>query len=245
LIITSEKETIMKQQKVFLGVIMIITSTLVGARAMAQERRSPPNVRINVTEEEKAAQRRIEARRPGEHRQSLNVLIGNWTTTWKNWQKPGSEPDVSGGTTRFTWGPGRRYVQGNFAGTLKGVGPGKQGPPHDIPFRGVFTLEYDTTAFQYTSSWTNSLEPSKVSSRGIARANAAARINSMELRGTCQCQAGGGEVAFRSVIDISNPGRIVEEGFTFDESGREFKATEIIYTRVKPQGVRRSVRTKM
>lgn len=236
----------MKKQKVLLGVIVIITSTLVGAGAMAQDARTAQSTaQINVTEQEKAAQRLIESKRPGEHRKSLSVLIGNWTTTWKIWQKPESEPDVSNGTTRFTWGRNGKYVQGNFAGMLKGRSPGKPGPPHDIPYRGVFTLEYDSSALQYTSTWTNSLEPSKVSSRGIARANAASRISSMELRGTCECQTGGVEVAFRSVIDISNPDRIVEEGFTFDTQGKEYKAMEVIYTRIKSPQLRGPARTKM
>jgi hypothetical protein len=224
----------MKLKKVFFGVMIVITSTLVGVGARAQEARTAQSTaQITVTDQEKAAQRLIESRRPGEHRRSLNVLIGNWTTTWKTWQKPDSEADISSGTTTFTWGRGRRYVQGNFAGTLKGRVPGKQGPPHEIPYRGVFTLEYDTTGLQYTSTWTNSLEPSKVNAIGIAKANAAARISSVELRGTCECQTGGVEVAFRSVMDISNPDRVIEEGFTFDEKGREFKATEITYIRVK------------
>jgi hypothetical protein len=234
----------MKQQKVFFGVMMVITFTLVGAGAMAQQTRpAQSTAQIQVTEQEKASQRLIESRRPGEHRRSLDVLIGNWTTTWKIWQKPGAEPDVTNGRTRFTWGPKRRFVQGNFSGTLKGAVAGKQGPPHDFPFTGVFTLEYDTTALQYKSTWTNSVERSKVNSNGIARANAAFRISSVELRGFCECQAGGGELAFRSVIDISNPNRVTEEGFTFDAQGKEFKATEITYTRIGSRPTRVAQRT--
>jgi hypothetical protein len=234
----------MKQQKMFFGVIVIITSALVGTGAVAQQARpAQSTAQINVTDQEKAAQRLIQSRRPGEHRRSLSVLIGNWKTTWKIWQKPGSEPDLSSGTTRFTWGRNRRYVQGNFAGAVKGAVAGRQGPPHDIPYTGVFTLEYDQSALQYTSTWTNSLEPTKINSNGIAMATAAARINKIELRGTCECQTGGVEQAFRSVMDISNPDRIIEEGFTFDSGGREFKATEVIYTRIKTPPTSRAPRT--
>src|SRR3989338_2227949 len=57
---------------------------------------------------------------PNENHQVLASMVGSWDHSVKWWKAPGTEPDVSTGTTESRWILGGRFVEGAVTGTMMG-----------------------------------------------------------------------------------------------------------------------------
>lgn len=170
--------------------------------------------------ETERARRWLAYNRPGEAHARMAAFVGAWDTTWSVWDSPGAAPDVARGTATFEWLNSRRYVRGNFRGTVIGRSYDAQ-----------LTIGFDAFREQYVAMWTNSMETAPMVYRGGARI-AGARLEGIELRGKGDdCVHGRFDLDYRAVFAIERDGTIRETVYGPDQAGREFRTAEIVYRR--------------
>lgn len=175
-------------------------------------------------EKQRLIQQALKANEPGEHHQRLNAFVGSWATVWRVWHEPNSKPaDEAKGTARFAWIHNKRFLRGSYNGT--GM------------MRRAYTSElllgYNNRHGHYEATWANSFETATTSYAGQPNLNAAGRFTGFTLTGKADdCPTGRKDVTYRSVFTFASNDRIVEEVFGPDVNGREFKVTEVTYTRL-------------
>jgi len=154
---------------------------------------------------------------PNENHKLLDAFVGDWDYTVKWWMAPGTEPEVSTGTTSIKWIMGGRFLKEKAVGTSMGQ-----------PFEGMGIMGYDNEKKKYESVWIDNMGTGMAKDTGIYDP-ATKTINE---EGTFSCPMEG-DKTYRSVTKIP-----VNDSFTFewymnDKDEKEYRAMEITYTRKK------------
>lgn len=160
-----------------------------------------------------------EAGRPGPAHERLQPFVGEWTAKSWMWMKPGDQPQESSGASRFSWVLDGRFLQQNFSGDWAGK-----------TFQGLGYVGYDNIKKEYTNLWMDSMSTSQASARGTYDA----ATNTLKDQGTFSCPITGiKDRWFRSEWKLPEGNVSRYTMYNKDETGKEFKAMEIVYTRVK------------
>ena len=156
---------------------------------------------------------------PNENHKALEPLVGQWKSSVKFWMSAGAPPEVSEGTSENRWIMGGRFVQQDF----KGMSMGR-------PFEGLGITGYDTIRGEYTSIWLDNMATGIMV--GSAQFDAAAKT--LTENGTMSCPLTMEKNrSIRSVWKIADNDHNTYEAFMNDKDGKEYKAMEIGYERVK------------
>jgi hypothetical protein len=156
---------------------------------------------------------------PGVHHEPLAASAGRWTSTVKSWMKPGDPPMESKGTSENTMVLSGRYMQQTFKGDMNGM-----------PFEGIGYTGYDTIRGEYQSVWMDSM----VTGMMIGAGQSDTATKTIKQTGTFSCPMTGEKAMWYrtewKMIDNDN------QTFTMyakGPDGKEVKAMEIVYKRVK------------
>ena len=161
----------------------------------------------------------ITASTPGEEHKVLQQSVGSWNTTTTMWMKPGDSPTVSHGTSQFEAIYGGRYIRQN----VKGMAMGQ-------PFEGMGINGYDNVKKQYTSIWLDNMGTAITSGTGQFNKDQNAIVD----EGSMSCpMTPSGTRSYRAVWALPKNDSFKYEMYGPDESGKEYKMMEIVYTRTK------------
>lgn len=156
---------------------------------------------------------------PGAEHARLATLAGRWNAAMTMWMRPGDAPQASKGTTRFEPIFGGRYLKQELSADWAGQ-----------KFEGLGYTGYDRVRKEYFSTFMDSLGTGIAISRGKASGGV---IND---EGSFACpMTGEKDRWFRGEWELPEDEKddtSVFRMFHKDEKGKEYKAMEIVYTRV-------------
>lgn len=157
-----------------------------------------------------------EAGTPNENHAVLNGMVGSWDHTAKWWKAPGTEPDVTTGTTEAKWILGGRFVEGIVTGTMMGQ-----------PFEGKSIVGYDNVKKEYTSIWIDSMMTGMM----VSKSTYDAATKTFSETGDFSCPFMGPNTKYRGAIKLIDDNSYVYEMYMTGPDGAEMKTMEITYTR--------------
>jgi len=156
---------------------------------------------------------------PGDHHKHLEWMVGAWTTKSSFWPAPGAPPLESAGKARHSSLLGGRFVrvtyEGDFSGQL---------------FTGEGTVGYDKFKNKYVESWQDNFGTMMLYATGECDGQGKVRI----MRGDVDDVMAGKPSWFREVYRFDGPDRYTLEMWGPGPDGKEFRAFEIVHTRVVP-----------
>lgn len=176
-----------------------------------------PDKAKNAPGQDEMMQKYKEYSTPNENHKLLDAFVGDWDYTVKWWMAPGTEPEVSTGTTSIKWIMGGRFLKEKAAGTSMGQ-----------PFEGMGIMGYDNEKKKYESVWIDNMGTGMAKDTGTYDPATKTIIQ----EGTFSCPTEG-DKTYRSVTKIPVNNSFTYEWYKNDNDGKEFRAMEISYTRKK------------
>ena len=156
---------------------------------------------------------------PGENHKALEPFVGKWKSTVKFWMSADGQPEVSEGSSETHWIMGGRFIQQDFKGTSMGQ-----------PFEGMGIVGYDNIRAEYTSLWLDNMATGIM----IGSGQYDAATKSLSENATMSCPMTGEKARkMRSVCKVVDADHVTHEMYMNDKDGKEFKAMEITYERIK------------
>jgi hypothetical protein len=157
--------------------------------------------------------------KPGPELQALDPLIGSWNCKVKFWMDPTQPPSESEGIMTRKWIMNGLFLQEDFEGKFAGS-----------DFRGMGITGYDPPRKVYTSMWVDVMTPviTKMEGTFDAKTKTFSMTSQDEIDPTT-----GKKVKGRDTLRIVSADHQVQEMYRTPEGGKEVKAMEIHYHRIK------------
>ncbi len=152
---------------------------------------------------------------PGAPHKLLTSMAGSWIAKVKSWMEPGRPPMESTCTSEQKMILGGRFLQQEFAGEMMGS-----------PFTGLGLTGYDNHTKKYVSTWIDSMGTAILFFEGTADTDGRTFTQESHYDDPVK-----GPMKWRSVVKIVDVNTHVFEMYGTDNSGKEEKMMEIIYTR--------------
>jgi hypothetical protein len=162
----------------------------------------------------------MEMMQPGAEHKVLDVLVGDWKGEVKMWMDPAQEPMVSKGTIHREWVLDGHFVHEAVSGDAMGGGPA---------FQGIGVTGYNPVEKRYEAGWVDNMSMWITTMNGTYDASK----KTFTFAGECLNGMTGKREKQRHVMDVSNPDREVMSAWTTGPDGKEFKAFEGAFERVK------------
>lgn len=153
---------------------------------------------------------------PADGHKRLDPLVGTFETKISFWMAPGAPPNVGTGISDHRWVLGGRYVEQVYRGTSMGM-----------PFEGIGYTGYDNARQKYVGTWMDSMGTGIMNSVGSGKPS----DKEIPFSSTSFEPARGKQIAFRSVVRISDRNRHSYEMWTKAPNGKEFQTLRVEYTR--------------
>lgn len=160
----------------------------------------------------------VEMGKPGPQHESLARFAGVWKAQGRTWMEPGGEPLPIAGTMRQRMILGDRFLESEWEGSLAGT----------TKFWGRSLDGYDRVAGEYVALWVDSMGTLLHTYRGAPGPDANVRA----LRGTMPDPSGSGVTTVRNVTTYVSSQAYKFESWATPAGGEEFKAMEILFTRL-------------
>lgn len=152
---------------------------------------------------------------PSDNHKRLEKFVGTWDQSVKWWMYPDAEPTTSKGNATYKWTMDKRYVQGDYTGTMDGQ-----------PFKGLKILGYDNFRSEYTSYWIDNMSTSPMIATGSLS------DKELKLSGTHDCtMTGTKDQAFKTTTRFKDANTMVYEMWAPGPDGNMFKTLEVTSTR--------------
>ena len=155
---------------------------------------------------------------PGEHHKHLEMLAGKWSTTSQFWPAPGAPVVESTGSAEHKMILGGRYLQTTYEGEFGGM-----------PFAGTGVVAYDRYKQNYVETWVDTMGTMVLVSEGGCEAEGKTRKMQAEFDDPMTQR----RVTMRSVYRIEDANHYTLEMYHPAPDGQEYKAFEIVHTRVQ------------
>ena len=152
---------------------------------------------------------------PGKHHEVLSPLVGTWSHIVKWWMKPGTEPEVSKGSSETKWVMGGRFLQHLATGVSMGQ-----------PFEGMGLTGFDNKKRKYQTIWMDNMGTGMMIGEGTYNEKQQTLTDQGHFTDPMIGQRG-----YRGVITFVDEKHHRYEMFGLDNTGKEFRMMEIMYTR--------------
>ena len=152
---------------------------------------------------------------PNDHHKYLEPLVGTWSHVVRWWMKPGTEPEVSKGTSEANWMMGGRFVQHIARGMSMGQ-----------PFEGMGFTGFDNRKRKYQTIWMDTMGTGMMIGEGTYDPNQKTLTDQGHFTDAVM-----GQRAYRGVITFIDDNHHSYEMYSLDKTGKEFRMMEIVYTR--------------
>ncbi|MGB0910337.1 MAG: DUF1579 domain-containing protein [Nitrospirales bacterium] len=153
---------------------------------------------------------------PSDHHKVLSPLVGTWSHVVQWWMNPGTEPEVSKGTSETKWMMGGRFLQH----IAKGISMGQ-------PFDGMGITGFDNKKRKYQTVWMDNMGTGMMIGEGTYNPSHKTLTDQGHFMDPMM-----GQRAYRGVITFIDDNRHSYEMFSLDKTGKEFRMMEIVYTRM-------------
>lgn len=154
-----------------------------------------------------------------EHHELLKSLEGRWMVTTSYWMDPADAPQVSEGISQAVMIMNGKFLEQTFNGTAMGQ-----------PFEGRGIMGYDNLKKEYTSVWFDNMATGIMMSSG--QYNPETKVLSLEGSLSCPITQEARRW-MREALTIKDVDNYTYESFMKDKDGKEYRAMEIVYKRVK------------
>ncbi len=155
---------------------------------------------------------------PGEAHKIFEPMVGLWDITSRMWMKPGDQPQESKGTSDHTWKYDGRFLAMKFNFEMDG---------HSM--EGVDFLGYDNFRGEYQLTSLNNMSTSMMHMGG-GTYDPATKTLTIEGKFSCP-MTGNKDEWMRSEWIMNSNTQHTYQAFFKDESGKEYKAMELVYTK--------------
>jgi hypothetical protein len=153
---------------------------------------------------------------PGEIHKMLAKGTGNWKSTATFWMSPGTEPMKSEGTATGEMILGGRYLMSKYSGKIMGM-----------DFEGIAIEGYDNAVKMFMNTWIDNMGTGIMYLQGTwDEAN-----KQISYKGKMVDPMAGTWVDVREVVTYNTDGSTKMEMFGPDQSSKEFKTMEIVFTK--------------
>lgn len=169
-----------------------------------------------MTAEQAAAMEAYQrAATPGAQHAKLAESAGSYKLSFKMWEAPGAEPQVSEGAAERTMTLGGRVIEERVSSTMMGM-----------PFEGLGRTGYDNVTGRYWSTWTDNMSTGLFVMYGTIRDD-----GSSTFEGDMADPVTGGTIRMR-IEGRSEGNKEIAEFYHPGPDGREMKMMEITYEKV-------------
>ncbi len=156
---------------------------------------------------------------PSEAHQALEPLVGKWTYTGSFWMSPEAQAEEMTGTAEISMIYGGRFLKQEFEGPWMGE-----------TFYGLGFTGYDNIKGEYVSTWLDSMSTGIMTVTGQYDPG----TKTLKQSGTHSCPLTGEKARYsRSEWTVIDRDHSTYTSYMAGPGGKEFKAMEINYTRVK------------
>lgn len=209
----------MKQNYRFKPIILFVIFTVFGLIALNSTASAGEQADKNTSmpDHDAMMEKYKEYSTPNENHKILEAFVGDWDYTVKFWMTPGSEPEVSNGTSTIKSIMGGRFIKQKTEGTSMGQ-----------PFEGMGIMGYDNEKKKYEAVWIDNMGTGMAKDSGTYDPT----TKTFTEEGTFSCPMEG-EKTYRSVTKILGKDSFTYEWYMNGPDDKEFRAMEIIYTRKK------------
>ena len=192
-------------KKFMLPLLILLLTTLT---ITAQEEQDPA-----MAEMQKAW---TEFMTPGWAHELLAKSVGEWTYEQTFWMYPGTEPQVSEGTSSAEMIMGGRYLKSQFSGMSWGM-----------PFQGMSIGGYDNEKEEFVMLWIDDM------GTGFSLATGTYDEENKQIiyEGSMTDPMTGGDSWYKMIIQYTGDDSSVFEMYVKDAEGNEFKAMHSKYKR--------------
>lgn len=152
---------------------------------------------------------------PNDNHKILNPLVGSWSYVAKWWMKPDGSPDVSTGFSEIQWVMDGRYLLNAAHGTSMGQ-----------PFEGMGITGFDNGRNVYQTIRIDNVGTGMILGEGTYDPNAKTVTDHGHFTDPIL-----GQRRYRGVTTFINDAHHSYEMYGADETGKEFRMLEIVYTR--------------
>ena len=153
---------------------------------------------------------------PGEAHKRLAKRVGAWSVKVKFWMAPGTEPQLSDGTSEITAIMGGRYLVEKFRSQLL-----------EGPFEGMSISGYDNIKKKYVSVWVDSMSTGILANEGSTDPGG----KSMTFWGQTPDPVAGKYKKTRAVETTIDEKSFRFQSYDIGPDGKEFLAMEMVYAR--------------
>ena len=158
-----------------------------------------------------------EASTPSEAHTALKAYVGTWKAEVKEWMPGNPEPRLTKGISINKLILGGRFLEQKYVSTAKGE-----------KFEGQGIIGYDNLAKKYTSTWIDTMTTSQFIQDGTY--DPSTKI--IAMTGSMTCPMTKKDMPAKTTLSMVDKNSYTFEMFAKDpETGKEFKALEIVYTK--------------
>ena len=154
-----------------------------------------------------------------ENHELLKSLEGRWMTTVSYWMDPSADAQVSEGISESKMIMNGKFLEQTFSGTSMGQ-----------PYEGRGITGYDNLKKEFTSVWFDNMATGIMTSGG--QYNPETKVIAFEGSMSCPVTQEAHRWV-REALTIKDSDNYTFESFMKDKAGKEYKAMEIIYKRLK------------
>ena len=201
-------------------VLGLVATFTIAADAKQDAQLKTPEMKLPPGWTEADMKAYAEASTPGKEQQRLAQDAGVWQGKNTMWMYPGADPVQSDCTYTVTPIMDGRYIKGEMAGEMPGMGP----------FTGFCITGFDNVSKQYACSWIDS------ASTGIMHGTGEASPDGKTLtwKFTFNCPITHKPTPMRQVETTTGPAAKTLEMWSVDpKSGKEYKMMRIEFTKAR------------
>jgi len=153
---------------------------------------------------------------PGDMHKMLSHGTGTWKAQTTFWMAPGTEPSKSDATAVGEMILGGRYLMSKYTGNVMGM-----------PFEGMAIEGYDNAAKTFNSTWIDNMGTGIMYMTGTYDAS----TKQVSYTGKMIDPISGKLCDIRQIVTYNSDGSTKMEMYGPDESGKEFKTMEVMFTK--------------
>ncbi len=170
-------------------------------------------------------QKWLELAKPGKVHQDMAKRVGSWTYTMKSWHQPGSEPEISTGTSEIKSILGGRFIIDNARADKPDPKTGGE------IFQGMGLHGFDNATQKYVFAWVDNMGTMIMTGEGTPDSTGKVVTYMSECTGPENMK-----MQIKSVCRTESNDRYVFEMFSQDENQQWFRMMELTASRKRATG---------
>jgi hypothetical protein len=205
----------MKIRSIVGSAMLVAVTALITTQVVSQDAKSPPAM---TPEEQAMMEKWMAFATPGEAHKVLERKVGSWSAVVRFWQNPNAPPSESTGTSEMHMIMDGRYLVDEMEGQTEWG-----------PFHGMGCTGYDNLKKKYVAAWIDNMGTGIM----LAEGTYDPATKTFTYWGESPDPEAGKYKKTKTIERTISDDKWVMEMWDKTPDGKDFKAMEIAYTRVK------------